>query len=257
MTYFEVNDSNRDDFSSRLLAFEKEFIYPLGNDRFKISHGTNYFKFFDNIGEVIYAGYTKDNHIAIVVCIIKRVINKECIYYICDLKKKKGYSSSLTKSLTDTLYKKYNLENKRIYAVSMNPFKRENTVAKVWNRTFQHHFKSDKTINLYSLNLDTFLKIREVLEEKGTLSSISTRGVKDIILQSNKLKLPLYHICFNKKENKNIEMDKEGMYMFCLLSDHILNKKLESLGVEINSKATILQRNMDDNNFDFINTSEI
>ena len=156
------------------------------------------------------------------------------------------------------MYKRYNLEDKQVYAVSMNPFKKNNTLAKVWNKTFKYHFKSDKTINIYSLNLDNSSKIRELLEEEiGTLSTRSTRGTKDIILQSTQSKLPLYHVCFNKKENKNFEIDKNGIYMFCLLSDHSLNKKLEKLGVEINSKATILQRNMDDYNFDFINTSEI
>ncbi len=46
-----ITNDLREKYNSQLLSFENNFTYPFADDSFRISHGKNYFRFFDLLGE--------------------------------------------------------------------------------------------------------------------------------------------------------------------------------------------------------------
>ena len=144
----------------------------------------------------------------------------------------------------------------------MNNKNKNNTIIKLANRITFFNFK-ELTLLIYSIDYDTLIKIKPILEKhKGPCKYLSLNGKKDLILKSTGKPLPLLHIQFNneiiRKDDITYAKPKKGYtYMFCCLKDSKLNEELSKHDLNTDISATIVHRNMDNCNWDFIMTSDI
>lgn len=93
-----VSKQNRKKYEDEVYKFQHELIewYPLGTDEFRIDYGTNYFKYFDRLGDLKYIvcrdGWTKK--IVASVCLVLRELKRgkgesaavDKVWFIADLK---------------------------------------------------------------------------------------------------------------------------------------------------------------------------
>ncbi|NCQ51841.1 GNAT family N-acetyltransferase [archaeon] len=96
ITSKQINLSNVNDrkkYSYELKEFEKQFVYPLGNDTFHIEHGQNsdYFSFFEKLGKPNIMVLEKNNKIIGVCSAVLREINNKKYWYLCDFKIEKEH----------------------------------------------------------------------------------------------------------------------------------------------------------------------
>lgn len=256
----------KNNVESKLAEFEKHFIYPLGNDSFQIDHGTDYFKFFQDLGKPVFYGLTHEDKLVAMGGGILRNIHGKRMWYLCDMKAHPDYKGSgLTKKLFQKVFiPYYYLQCGRGYAISMNPPNKENFVVKIIkNMTWLpiHHYE---TLYIYQFSYkefkNSFAKLKELL---GPFQIKNNNNKKDIILQSNKEKLNLNHLVFTKSSNiDNRDVvpsdipNKKGTYMFCLPSKNSQNQLLNEIGIQHSSSASIVGHRMN-SDWNFINTSEI
>lgn len=86
----EVSARDRDWIGEAIGALERGITYPLGEDRFAIDHGSDYFAFFDRLGET--TTFVALDGDAVVGCAtgvlrdIDRAGRRSQAWYCCDLK---------------------------------------------------------------------------------------------------------------------------------------------------------------------------
>lgn len=83
-------------FQSQLLSFEKEFIYPLtSTENFYISHGADYTRFFERMGDSRYLLAFDGDSIVGMIAVVKKTIYFQGKsyqgFYLADLKIKQSY----------------------------------------------------------------------------------------------------------------------------------------------------------------------
>lgn len=197
------NLEERKKYSSKLQDFEKQFTYPLGNDRFYIQHGENndYFSFFEKLGKPNIMVLEKDNQVIGLCCAVLREINQKKYWYLCDFKIKKEYrGQKLYRQLMWKYFLPSYMQSQSAFAINMaNP---EN------NKLFSHMGKIFKAfdINIEPNYLYSFTgkNISELPGDFWTKNIIVTNnGDKDIVIKGENQKL--FHIVDIEHFNNNLD----------------------------------------------------
>lgn len=263
----ELNNNNKSELNSKLKKFEEKLShdYPLGYDYFKITHGENYYAFFERLG-VIHMNLLIDNNEIVgsgsgILRNIKYKNDKILpTFYLCDLKIDPKYRGKhIPFQMLLSAKQKLNISN-RIYGITMNKNdNKENKVVKLSKKIPLLNFKSGGKLMIYSIDYDTLLKIKPIIEHhRGNISFLSLLNIKDLILKSTGSPLPLLHIQWQSNDINNIIEPIPGYtYMFCCHIDDPLYIDLINHNIITNTTAEIIHHNMDDVDWKFILTSDI
>jgi hypothetical protein len=292
----EITDGK---YNNELKEFEKAMShnYPLGNDSFTISHGNNYYSFFDRLGKVYMNICIIDNKIVGTACGILRNIkyNKNsnfCLnfvelafnnslkenyksqsldcWYICDLKLLPSFRGKnvITKMMLKSIFKLWTTN--KVYAISMDDDdQKENKILKYSQKSPFLNFKSAGKLMIYSVDYTTIINLLPIIKKyKGDVKFTSLLGKKDLILKSTNKPMKLLHVYVDnlqfsvenlkiEKDNYYIEPIKDYTYMFCCPSKSEMYEELTKNGITTKITATIIHKNMDDCDWNFILTSDI
>ncbi len=260
MNLVKVTLEKRPLYQERLRDLEALASYPLGTDRFTLSHGEDYFAFFDRLGTTHYYAMLDGNRLAAVGAGILRKVPEKA-WYVCDLKVHPDYRGQHIplKMITGAFFQNY-IRCARGYGISMNSAgSKQNRVAKL-----AKHFKwaptsSSTQLEIYSLDSAAIKQIAPILEKhRGPISYLSLAGKKDLILQSTGKPLPLLHAQFGPCAAGNVATPQDNhTHMFCVPSQDPLAIELSSQQVLPSSSATLIQHRMKHQNWQHILTSDI
>jgi len=268
MEVFELTDSNKTVISQLMSNIDKGVEYPLGDDFFEISHGNNYFSFFEKIGKVTSVLYGDLKNIEGVFTIVERIIDNNKIHYMCDLKKKKNSKNIIMVSMAKYYFEKIYKASDMYYAIHMDKQGEDNnSIVKLlssyinkYNKKNASKFKQNtKKLNLFSLNYEEILKYKKLIEnfKGGFLNINNLTGIKEIILKSTNKPMELIHLEFSDKEEIIGKKYINHTFMFSTLSNSQLSNQLLEKGIQVNATATITNFGMETVDFEFINTGEI
>lgn len=253
-------------YHNKIKEFEKKMQtwYPLGNDQFKISHGNNYYTFFNRIGDPQMIVVTDNQNIIATGCaVLRKNPNDQWTWYLCDLKVNKSYRNQwIPYKILKNAYHLSNITNKA-YGITMNDSSGSNKVVSLINKIPLVKFKVAGILYIYQVNANTMRSVQPLLEQYYlTVSYVSILGIKDLILESTGEPLKLLHVNYDiygrsKYGNYTTTIIDNYEYMFCLFQNHPIKKILDNNNIVTNITATIIQSNMDDYQWDFIQTHEI
>jgi len=261
----EVTDDLRKKYNNQLLEFEQNFIYPFGHHSFVISHGYNYFKFFDSLGKPYILAITdKDRIVGVAVFILRNIDiyssgKSELVWYICDLKIHPDYRGKfIIRDIFNFAVKKYGAISPKIYGISMNSMPiNNNRLINLANRIPIIDLSFQSTLFFYLMRKTQFDQISQTVKlyhnELGYFSNI---GVKDLVMTSSAKPMPLIHVGPFNKSNNVPSSTSDDYFMFCIPSFSLLIEKLELVETKPVAKASIIS-NITDSNWNFILSSEI
>lgn len=262
MNFFKLDDKNYSSLSNKMKLFDDVFTYPLGKEIFKISHGENYFKFFEKLGDLQFSGFEMDGKLAIVAASVLRTIRNEKVWYLCALKVHPDFrNKKLTTRLVYRNFFLHYLKSRKCYGISMNSENNSNKTLKILKNVKFNFFKSAGEVMIYSLSKEQLSRVIPLIEKyKGKVGSISLKGTKDIILQSTQRPIRLNHLVFNTNDELGSydgKVEVDDVFMFCSKEGSPLTNELEAVGLTESSTATIIHHGMQSWDWEFINTSEI
>lgn len=277
-----LKTSERGDYQAGVIALEGDVSYPLGDDFFTISHGEDYYRFFDRLGDVHYVVATQDTHkdseVIGAQCFIRRDVplrmgerKLTSVWYSCDTKVNPAYrGDGLGSKLLGEFVRPGMLKTQwtgkaffRGYGISMNTSTGENRMrshADYWQKRLPVLTVQSETLHLYSLEFEAMRDAVEVLHKhRGEIGYLSLGGIKDIVLQSTGKPMPLLHVQWGPLADPNAVSEPiEGhVHMFCAVKGSPLAEDVErGLGVEPYASATAYSIRMK-TDYSFILTSDI
>lgn len=257
----------RPHFQPGIVAIEQVATYPLGDDFFQIDHGTDYFAFFDRLGEVNYYTALDSQRVAAVGAGVLREIPyrqsdaTRPAWYLCDLKVHPDYQG---RHLSLRILSHAICQNIRRcthgYTISMNPGDGSpNRYVRVLERLSLVKFSCTVTLGIYSLDAATMRATEPLLvKHRGKISYLSLLGVKDLRLQSTGQTLPLLHVQWGATAHHGISEPIPGYtHMFCVPANDELALWLAKEEIYPNATASVVSHGMDDSDWRFILTSDI
>ncbi len=254
-------------FQSRIAALERGTNYPLGEDRFEIDHGEDYFAFFTRLGQLhYYVVLDGERVVAVAAAILRRVPparhkKPKAVWYLCDLKVHPQYRGRyLPVSIFTHAFPKLSPLSSRGYAISMDAdTKRPNRVALMLKRFPLAPMSIATKLGIVSLDAKQMRKVEAVLRDHfGHISYLSLEGKKDIILQSTHSRMPLLHVQFGPcAEQGHTEPLDNHVHMFCVSIDHPLLAVLKHQAIYPSATATVIHHRMENWDWGFILTSDI
>ncbi len=264
MKIFEIKKDDRYLYQEQLATLEKIAIYPLGDDSFRIDHGSDYFAFFDRLGDVHYFVCTiNDKVVAVSAGIIREIPHK--VFYLCDLKVHPDYrGKKIPLKMLSHGAIRYYLKCPRGYAISMDKGEqKENRVAKLLSRFRWLKIAPVEKLFIYSFTHEEIKRYRELIEKhKGPISFLSLLGIKDLILESTKKPMKLLHIQYGHDlggahDALTKDAKEDHVHMLALTSGDPLKNEFDQLKIRSSSSATVIAHNMKIIKWDFIRTSDI
>lgn len=258
-TIVELNDKTKWDYHDRIQAFEKKLSnwYSLGNDKFRIDHGANYYSFFERQGKmkIVVCLDNKKNVIATGIGILKYA-NGQNVWYICDVKVDVNYRGMgiPLKMMMNSLH---NIDKSdKVYGISMNNGNEENKILSLTQKMPLIKFKNGGKLMIYSLNYDKMMVTLPIINRHlGPVNFTSLNGVKDLILQSTGKPIEILHM--ERGYGKNSKPIQGFTHYFCCHENSLLYKELVGNGIVTDISATIIHHNMDGVDWGFITTAQI
>jgi hypothetical protein len=178
------------EWQSELEALEALATYPLGEDSFRISHGRDYFAFFERMGEVKMRALVDDDAPAgeRIVAMACGILREKSHWYLCDAKVRPSHRGQrlLIKLVRDVFLPNY-ARAPRGYFVAMNPSDGRPPLSV----RLTEHFKFIPRALIDSLQLEIFSS--DFAAAPPDLRWISLAGVKDLVLSSTNAPMPLLH----------------------------------------------------------------
>jgi hypothetical protein len=268
----ELNEVNRKELNIKLKTFEKKLShpYPLDNDYFNISHGENYYAFFDRLGDLHMNILEDKGEIVGTACGMLRNIvyndKQKCkVWYLGDLKISPEYRGKfLPFKMLTAANDKLKLSNK-IYGITMNG-KTENKIVRLAKKIPTMKFEIGPTLMIYSMDYKTFnaKNVQNVIKKyRGDFGYTSLCEIKDLILQSTNLPMKILHLNWNDNDkNNNVDINNINdinnyTIMFCCPNNDSMYDELIKNNVTTDITAMIIHHNMYDCNWNFILTSDI
>ena len=254
-------------FQSRIADLGRGTSYPLGEDRFEIDHGADYFAFFTRLGQLhYYVVLDGERVVAVAAAILRRVPlasgeKPKAVWYLCDLKVHREYQGRyIPVSIFVHAFPKLYPRCARGYAISMDAdSERPNRVARMLKRFPLAPMSIATRLGIISLDAKQMQEVEPLLREHlGCVSYFSLAGKKDIVLQSTGAPMPLLHVQFGPCAEQGLTEPCEGyVHMFCVSMDHPLLEVLEHQGVSPSATATVVHHRMEKWDWGFILTSDI
>jgi hypothetical protein len=264
-------NENTVEINSQLKEFENKLShwYPLGEDSFKIDHGSNYFSFFERLGKPTFAVVKNNNNIVGLGIGVLRSVHlkqhrkkKNTVWYICDLKtdpQHRGRGLTIKMALRNLPKLRHTT---KVYGVSMNTPNSDNKIHTLTKKIPFVKLKEATTLLIYSLNYKNMLKAHNIISQhRGLISYLNLLDIKDLKLKSTGRPMNLVHVQWDSKHDPSLKRTyypTQGYtHMFCCPINDPIILKLNELGITTDVTASVLQHNMKKCDWTFIQTSDI
>lgn len=260
MRIFRITREDLPRYQAQLEALEQRSVYPLGQDSFRLSHGQDYFAFFERMGEVEYWATEDEGKLVAVGCGVLR--ENPPRWYGSDLKVHPDYRGRhLPLRMVNRLWFRRYLRCGCGYGVAMDPADgREPPTLRLLR-----HFKFLPMVKvvplvLYSEDAEGMARARPILEaHRGPLHFVSLLGIKDLVLESTKAPLPLLHVGYGLRVDRRTFAEPQAAHahMWCTPRGDALHGALEGAGFRVSATASILHHRLGDFDWGRLTTSEI
>lgn len=243
----------------QLARFEREFSYPLGNDRFAIDHGADYLAFFRDLGEPKTFVATVAGAVAGVLVAVRRRLPAP-VWYLCDLKVAPAFGAlGLGRALLQAFARAHLDRGSRAFGISMDPAVGENRMVRLARRCPSFPVAEGPRLAVFSLDFATWRRVEPVLTRAlGPLACYDPRGRKDIVLASSGLPMPLLHLQHGPLARAHLTPPRAGAtHMLCLPHQDALVAELAAAGVAAGATASVLHVGMGDFAWRHVLTSDI
>ncbi len=264
MKLVRVTAQNRCTLGPGIAALEAIASYPLGEDRFTIDHGTDYFAFFERLGELAYYALLDGPRVVAVGCGMIRTIphgrTQRRVWYLGDLKVHPDYRGRhLPLQMLDWSFATHYLRCRRGYAISMDPPSGENRIVRMMKNFRWLPVSPPVKLLLYSLPADAMAQVAPVLERhRGPIGFLSLAGIKDIVLESTGKPLPLQHVQWGALGRPTHRDPVAGAtHMFAAPERDPLATDLRAAGLAPAATASVLHHGMSGWDLGFVLTSDI
>lgn len=255
-----------DVINSKLLEGEEYTTYPFGEDRFFISHGKDYFAFFQRLGTPYWAlTINPEEKIVSRICVILRNVptlygKMQKAWYLCDLKKDRLYQSTNTLAVLFRAIFYLIWKCQRGYAISMNKSDGSNPLHLVIKKSVFLPYLRYDTLAIFSCSYEQLLIFLPTIEKyRGSITYLNLQGKKDIILKKTG-KLPLLHLQFGPMKSESNTLSSplpDFTYMWCAPISDPLSTALAKLNCMPSATASIISFRMKKSDWSSILTSDI
>ncbi len=249
-----------------ITALEAGAWYPLGEDRFRIDHGVDYFAFFRRLGALRYYVAEVDGEVvAVAAGVLRRVPLveggplKRC-WYLCDLKVRPDHRGAhLPLRMLSRAFPLNYLRCPRGYGISMNPPGGANRMVRLLQRFRWASATLGATLELFSLDAVEMNRARAFVEtHRGPISFLSLAGKKDIVMEGTGRPMPLLHVQFGPLAEAGAPAPVPGsVHMLCAPVGDPLAAGLRRLGFTPSATASVIQHRMGSSDWRFVLTSDI
>lgn len=239
------------EWQGELEALEALATYPLGADTFRISHGRDYFAFFERMGELKMRAVV-DDHAAAgerIVAMACGILRAHEHWYLCDAKVRPSHRGQrlLIKLVRDVFLPNY-ARAPRGYFVAMNPSDGRPPLSV----RLTQHFGFIPRALIDSLQLEIYsTDFSNAARDTGWLS---LAGVKDLVLSSTNAPMPLLHATRAPDGGP----PREGhVHMWCAPSGSPRARAMRERGIAATATATVVHHRMRSFDGGLIETHEI
>ncbi len=260
MRVVRVTPENAGRWLPQIVQLEALARYPLGDDSFRIDHGSDYFAFFTRLGELYYYAAVEGDEVLAVAAGVLRTQPFRA-WYGCDLKvhpSHRGRHLPL-RMLTRVFLQRY-VQCARAYGISMNTPGTPNRMRRLVAHFPWRRADEGPGLLLYSLDADHMRAAEPALRRhRGELGYLSLRGRKDLVLTSTGAPLPLLHVQFGSAAEHGGPREPQAghTHMLCAPTGDPLHADLAALGLFPSASATLLHHRMGGSDWRHVLTSDI
>ena len=246
MKHISITADNSHTYEQALKEFESNFSYPLGEDRFQISHGESYFNFFQRMGDWQMEALEIDGKIcATGVGVYRENFNENC-WYLADLKVLQSFQGrGLPVLMMKKSYLSFIKKCNKFYAISMNDKNRKNRIGRILSAIEGIDFHQEEELLFYTFNHRQYCQLKDNIEGVlGEITLVSLSGVKDIILKSTGAPMPLVHIHHGNsyvEEKVKCNASEGHQYMICGTSNGMVSKICKTQSILPMASASVYQ----------------
>lgn len=273
LRYRRLDRNSRGKYEKSIAALEELASYPLGDDQFKIDHGSNYYAFFDRMGDTVFHCMFDGDRVVAVAAAITRLLadtsgNEHRVVYLCDLKVHPDYrGQGIPLRMARRGFWRSVLTTRKYYAISMNkPGQSQNRVAKLLSHFRWLPMEATGPIDIFNLSAIDLKRMPSLEQFIGPYHFLSLTGIKDIVLQSTGKPMDLWHLQHGPCSSDIGEQDfgkqadrpsASGVHMICCQREDEIWSYLAQQGHRPDSSATIIHTGMKKFSWSFVLTSEI
>lgn len=247
--------------AAEFAAFERAFVYPLGDDSFHIDHGRDYLAFFRSLGEPFpYVAETERGVAGVLVAVRRRLADRD-VFYVCDLKVEAGAAGA---SVGRRLLRTFAADKLRdpatpAFGISMNAADGSNRLARLAARCVDAGDVQSAQLLFFTFSFAALPYITKALEQTlGKVTWFDPHGTKDIVLASTNAPMPLLHAQHGPCARPSAGAPRAGhTHMLCLPAGDPLVATLTGLPVAPMATATILHRGLASFDWRHVLTSDI
>ncbi len=262
MRFLRIRRDELPAWQTEIDALEHLSVYPLGDDAFRLSHGADYFAFFERMGRVFYYAMEDSGHLVAVGCGVLR--DKPRRWYASDLKVHPDFRGRhLPVALLRRAFFQNYIRCPRGYGVAMDPADGRPPPS----YRLLKHFRwlpfslfAITPLDIFSADAATMARARPVIEAaRGPLHFVSLRGIKDLVLESTHAPLPLLHVEFGVTRGPGVvDAPQQGFtHMWCAPRNDALLTALARMDIAPSAGATIIHHNLSRFDWSTLTTSEI
>ncbi|MCR9244887.1 MAG: hypothetical protein NXI31_07635 [bacterium] len=245
-------------------AFERQFVYPLGEDSFRIDHGADYLEFFRRLGlPVIVVAERARELLGVCVAVIRAFEGGRLIYF-CDLKVRDrgaggGLAGRLVRACRRAAETIHGASDAPSFGVSMNPATGPNRMQRLAGRLAGGPVTKGAELAIWSLSCDQWAVVADqVVAELGPVGFYDPSGVKDIVMTSTGERMPLLHAQHGPWARCDVGGPRPGqVHMLGLPVADPLTGAIANLVDVQPATAIVLQRGLEDFDWRALLTSEI
>jgi hypothetical protein len=270
VTVTAIDREQRAAWQPRLAALEAQIRYPLGDDHFTISHGRDYFRFFDGLG--LYNRFfvaTVENELVGVGCVVRQDVrfrrsdeHPRQAWYACDVKvaprwRGRGVVMEMFRQRRHAFMKSPG------YMVCMDHADgtegRIVTLCRKYGPVMGYPFTTPR-LAIYKVDAVEMARLAHVVHD-GPVGYVSLRGVKDLTIDGEAAPMPVLHVVFGDGHDRGLQRFDEPQpgydHMFCACMGSHLQQTLTHQHIWPTATATIVAYGMASSDFAFISTASI